>query len=152
MINKVFGLDEDEETEQVTKVPKGAKLSKNLGRDTVTSFSQTKPSVPVIVNVAGNWIQDAKQHPRHRPVDKYFSDKEEQQKKIEEELQKEKQAEKAKEKTKIDEITKLLQSIKGELSKTSICLLCKRKFSSLDNYMRHRQDPKLHKRREISEN
>lgn len=133
---KIFSLDEEEETEVVKKPPKGAKISKNLGRDTQTSFSQKQYIAPSY-NVGGSWITDAKQHPLHRPVDKYFTDKEEQQKKAEEETAKEKQIEKQKEKQRLDEVTSIISSIKKDLKKVQICLLCKRKFGSLDYYMKH---------------
>eukprot|EP01015_Nassula_variabilis_P023912 TRINITY_DN4514_c0_g1_i3.p2 TRINITY_DN4514_c0_g1~~TRINITY_DN4514_c0_g1_i3.p2 ORF type:complete len:138 (-),score=36.56 TRINITY_DN4514_c0_g1_i3:12-425(-) len=74
----VFGFNEEEE--EAVIIPKGAKLSKPVGKE----------ALPI-----SQWSYDAKQHHLHRPVEKYFSDKEEQQKRIEEEMLRERKKEKS---------------------------------------------------------
>jgi hypothetical protein len=97
----------------------------------------------------GYYHQEVKSHRKHRPLENYFSDKEEliQKEKQDAELDQDRQI-KFEEKT-AKELLKIREMIELEKSKTKICLLCKRKFPSLENLRRHEQESQLHKSKKI---
>ena len=80
----------------------------------------------------------------YRPVDKYFSDKAEIAKKMEQEALKEKMKEKTLEENKMGEWLKLKEMIRNEKNKIRICLLCKRKFVSASHLIKHEKSSKIH--------
>jgi len=80
----------------------------------------------------------------YRPVDKYFSDKAELAKKMEQEALRDKQKEKSLEENKIGEWQKLKELIRNEKDKVRICLLCRRKFISASHLSKHEKSSKLH--------
>ena len=84
-------------------------------------------------------------HPLHRPIQKYFSDKEEQHKQQEEEELLERIKEKNLEESKIGELKKIRELIKAEKSKMKFCLVCKRKFANATHLRMHEEKSALHK-------
>ncbi len=81
----------------------------------------------------------------HRPIEKYFSDKEEEQLKKEEEEKLEKIKEKSLEDNKLNELMKIKELIKAEKNKIKLCLLCKRKFANAMHIANHEKLSEFHK-------
>jgi uncharacterized Zn-finger protein len=128
-------------------------MSKNIGRDTPTAVGPKSFGKSAKLGFAGtvhNWGFDAKQHPLHRPVEKYFSDKQEQQKKLQEEELKEKKKMESIEELKLSELQKIKELIKAEKMKVKICLLCKRKFANSSHLSRHERTSELHKTNKLT--
>lgn len=121
-------------------------MSKNLGRDTPSSIGikTFPPHHPR--TITPHWSQDSRQHHLHRPVDKYFSDKQEQQRKQEEEERLARLSEKSQEDAKIAEIEKIANLIREEKNKIRFCFLCNRKFASLQHLEAHEAQSDLHKK------
>ena len=122
-------------------------MSKNIGRDTPSSLI-TKTYAKVAGTIT-NWNTESKQHPLHRPIEKFFSDKQEQQKKMEQEVMKEKIIEKSLEETKLNELQRLKELIRSEKNKMKICLLCKRKFAGLEHLIKHEKFSDMHKSKKV---
>lgn len=129
-------------------IPKNAKMSKNIGRDTPTSVgpkSFGKSAKFGFYGGAGGWGFTSKQHHLHRPIEKYFSDKEEEKLKKEEEEKMEKIKEKSMEENKFNQLQKVKDLIKAEKSRIKLCLLCKRKFANSTHFFNHEKFSELHK-------
>lgn len=94
---------------------------------------------------SSGWGLTSKQHHLHRPMEKYFSDKEEEKLKKEEEEKMEKIKEKSMEENKIIQLQKIKELIKAEKSKIKLCLLCKRKFANSAHLVKHESLSELHK-------
>lgn len=142
-ILKVFKIDDQEEE----FIPKNAKISKNIGRDTPTAVGpKSFGKSPKLGFTAGpNWGFNSKQHHLHRPIEKYFSDKEEEQLKKEEAEKLEKIKEKSLEENQLNELQKIRELIKAEKHKIKLCLLCKRKFANAIHYSNHEKFSIMHK-------
>ena len=96
-----------------------------------------QPSAPI-------WNAREVAHPLHRPVDKYFSDKAELVKKMEQEVLREKQKEKSLEDIRMGEWQKVKEMIRNEKDKIKICLLCRRKFINANHLVKHEKSSKVH--------
>lgn len=128
----------DDQNEEL--IPKGAKMSKNIGRDTPSAmFSKPKN------NDNSNLSFSSRQHHLHRPIEKYFSDKEEEKLKKDEEVRKEKLKEKTIEESMINELHKIRELIKIEKNKIKFCFLCKKKFGNSNHLNNHEKYSENHK-------
>lgn len=92
-----------------------------------------------------SWGFNSRQHHLHRPIEKYFSDKEEEQLKKEEEEKLEKIKEKSNEENIMNELQKIKELIKVEKNKVKLCLLCKRKFANVTHLANHEKFSEFHK-------
>lgn len=140
----VFQIDEQEEE----YIPKNAKISKNIGRDTPTAVGPKSFGKSPKLGFTGSpnsWGFSSRQHHLHRPIEKYFSDKEEEQMKKEEEEKLEKIKERNIEENKLNELQKIKELIKAEKNKVKFCLLCKRKFVNSTHLGNHEKFSELHK-------
>ncbi|KRW98706.1 hypothetical protein PPERSA_00294 [Pseudocohnilembus persalinus] len=148
-MENVFG-DEDDEEEEV-QLPKNAKKSNNIGRDTITSqgpnsFGKNRKTGFTNDNSFRPWATDIelKHHKLSRPQIEYLNDKivEDQLKKKEIDMLKQKEEQLAKQKQK--ELQKIKEKIKEEKNKVKICTLCKRKFENMQKLLIHEEKSELH--------
>lgn len=86
-----------------------------------------------------------KNHPLHRPLNKFFDDKKEMRKEAEIEALEERKGKEKELSVWIKEISKLKIIIDEYRNKIFVCFTCKRKFSSFDLLKRHEIDSEFHK-------
>lgn len=121
-------------------------MSKNIGKDTHQTLNkQTQQARIACRGIIGYYHQEVKSHRKHRPVENYFSDKEELIKKEKAEAEQEKYRVQRLEEKSTKELLKIREMIELELSKVKICLYCKKKFGSYEALQKHEKESALHK-------
>ena len=95
----------------------------------------------------GEYSSQIKNHPLHRPLANYFSDKKEMKREAFMEAQIERLSRQDEVKTWVKDLRNLKKVI--EIAKNSVhfCLICGRKFASAEALKRHEEESEMHKQR-----
>lgn len=81
----------------------------------------------------------------HRPIEKYFAEKEEEGRRRDEEEKKEGKRKRREEEELSNELMKLRELIKVEKNKVKLCLICRRKFASSSHLANHEKYSETHR-------
>ena len=112
-----------------------------MGRDTPSSLNPKVPPLPS--SLSSSW--SSRQHHLHRPIEKYFAEKEEEGRRRDEEEKKEGKRKRREEEELSNELMKLRELIKVEKNKVKLCLICRRKFASSSHLANHEKYSETHR-------